>query len=147
MTIFNVAHKLDDSKFFAAELRFFFENDVIRSFNVDQNVIQSLNMLHHVATNLRQNKLIVIRCLEILHFDVVHERERVMKHMIDDNFIDHSNELSHKIDRFHENRNHFHQIKRCHKRDHVSALFNQRQLIVFEKQVHQINNDATRKVF
>ncbi len=104
-------------------------------------------MLHHVTTNLRQNELIIIRCLETLHFDVVHERERVMKHMIDDNFVNYSNELNHKINRFHENRNHFHQIKRRHKDDDVSTFFNQRQLIVFEKQIHQEDNDAIKKFF
>jgi hypothetical protein len=61
----------------------------------------------------------------------------MMKNMINDNFIDYSNTLNHKIDRFHENRRHSHQVKRRYKRDHIATFFNQRQLIVFKEQIHK----------
>jgi hypothetical protein len=51
-------------------------------------------MFHHVTTNLRQNELIIIRCFITFHFDVIHKQKRVMKNMIDDIFINHSNELN-----------------------------------------------------
>jgi hypothetical protein len=39
MSFFNVTNKIDYSQFFAAELRFFFENNAINSFNVRQNIV------------------------------------------------------------------------------------------------------------
>jgi hypothetical protein len=74
MSFFNVADEIDHSQFFAAELKFFLENNAIRFFNVCQNVIQSLNMLHHIATNFRKNELIVVRRFWFFYFYVVYER-------------------------------------------------------------------------
>ncbi len=71
----------------------------------------------------------------------------MMKNIISDNFINHLNKLNHKIDRFHENRCHFHQIKRRHENDHIATFFNQRQLIVFKKQIHKRNDCTINKFF
>ncbi len=46
-----------------------------------------------------------------------------MKNIINDNFINYSNVLNYKIDRFHENRCHFYQIKRRHKNDYIATFF------------------------
>jgi hypothetical protein len=119
MSFFYVTDKIDYSQFFAAELKFFFENIAINFFNVCQNIVQSLNMLHNITSNLRKNKFVIVRDFRFFHFYIVHKRKRVMKHMINDNFINHSNELSHRNDCFYENRNHFHQIERRHKDDHI----------------------------
>ncbi len=108
MSSLNVTNNFDNSKLFAAELKFFFENNAIRFFDIDQNIIQSLNMFHHITTNFRKNELIVVRRFLFFYFYVVYEQWRVMKNIIDDNFINHSNELNHEIDCFHENRCHFH---------------------------------------
>jgi hypothetical protein len=100
MSSLNVTNKIDYSQLFAAELRFFFENNAISSFNVCQNIVQSLNMLHNITSNFRKNKFIVLRRFWFFYLYVVYERQRVIKNMINDNFIDHSNELNHKIDCF-----------------------------------------------
>ncbi len=67
--------------------------------------------------------------------------------MINDNFVDDLNELNHKIDRLYKNRCHFHQIKRRHESDHIATFFDQRQLIVFKKQIHKRNDCAISKFF
>jgi hypothetical protein len=95
MSFLNVTDKIDHSQFLTAELRFFLENRAICSFNVCQDIVQSLNMLHDITSNLKKNKLVVVRDFRFFHFYVVYKRERVMKNVIDDNFIDHSHELSH----------------------------------------------------
>jgi hypothetical protein len=64
-------------------------------------------MLHNITTNLRKNKFIIVRDFLFFHFYLVYKRERVIKHMIDDNFINHLNKLNYKFNYFHENRNHF----------------------------------------
>jgi hypothetical protein len=126
ISFFYVTDKIDYSQFFAAKLRLFFENNAINSFNVCQNIVQSLNMFHNITSNLKKNKFVIVHDFRFFHFYIIHKRKRVMKHMIDDNFIDHSNELNHRIDCFHENRNYFHQIERRYKDDHVFTFFNQR---------------------
>jgi hypothetical protein len=126
MSFFYVTDKIDYSQFFAAKLKFFFENNAISFFNVCQNIVQSLNMLHNKTSNFKKNKFVIVHDFRFFHFYIVHKRKRAMKYIIDDNFIDYSNELNHKIDCFHENRNHFHQIERHHKNDHVFTFFNQR---------------------
>ncbi len=90
-------------------------------------------MLHDITTNLKENKLVIVLRFEFFYLYVVDERKRMMKNVINDNFVHDTNKLSHCIDRSHKNDCHSHQVKRRHKSDHISALFDQRQLIVFEE--------------
>jgi hypothetical protein len=84
MSFFNVTNELDHSKFFAAKLWFFLENNAINFFNVCQNIVQLLNMFHNIASNLKNDKFVIVRDFWFFHFYIVYKRERMMKNMICD---------------------------------------------------------------
>ncbi len=75
MSFFNVANEIDHSQFFAAELKFFLENNAIRSFNVCQNVIKSLNIFHHVSSS------------QFVTSDVISVNTSMLESMMNDDWI------------------------------------------------------------
>ncbi len=108
MSFFNITNEFNNFKIFATKLKLFLENDAINFFNVRKNFIKSLNMLHDITSNLKKNKFVIVLDFELFYFNIVNKKERVMKNMIDDDFINDTNKLNHWISRFHENRRHSH---------------------------------------
>jgi hypothetical protein len=92
-----------------------------------------LNMLHDITSNFKKNKFVIVLDFELFYFNIINKKKRMMRNMIDNDFINDSNELSDEIDCFHENCHHTHQAQKSHEDDHIFELFDKKQLIVIEE--------------